>query len=308
MFNEETNYPNGLTSLGIPLIGSGYIPVTNSKYLFVDGTNGNDGADGLSLTTSLKTIKAANDRALANDVILVLPGTYTEAVVTTVAGLHFIALGTATNSVVWTSLTDTYSLTIGASNTEVSGFRFKCPVHTAGTPAAIKLNGANYAHIHNNRFSGQTGSWYAIYSPICNSDNVSILNNEFIYMNTATNGAAIFGVEAGGLSYSAWKIKGNSFNSCVTAVNINGRVCSVMDNTFDVVGLTAAGTIGTVCTLGLDLSGTSSGGNQVHRNYFNGAYTATLYKVGASGDDWSGNFAIGGGTGVAGGITTANPA
>ena len=31
-------------------------------------------------------------------------------------------------------------------------------------------------------------------------------------------------------------------------------------------------------------------------------------SVGASGDDWSGNFAIGAGTGVAGGITTANPA
>ena len=42
-----TNFPEGLTSLGVPLIGSGQVPVTSGNYWFVDGTNGNDGA-GLS--------------------------------------------------------------------------------------------------------------------------------------------------------------------------------------------------------------------------------------------------------------------
>lgn len=296
-----TNFPNGLSSFGIPLIGAAQIPVTNGTYYFVDGTNGNDGNAGTSMDVAFKTIGAAVNMAVAGDVVLVLPGTYTEAVTADVANLSIIGLGTATNSVLWTSATDTVSLTLSAANIEVAGFRFRCPTFTAGTPAAIQLGNAAYAHIHNNRFAGQTGSYNAIYSPVCNSDNVIIESNEFIYLNTLTNGAAILGVEAGGLSYSAWQIKNNIFQSCVTAVNINGRVCVVQGNHFAINGITALSAVGAVCTLALDLSGTSSGSNLVHGNYLGGTYSATLYKVGASGDDWAGNYNIAG-------ITAANPA
>ena len=79
---------------------------------------------------------------------------------------------------------------------------------------------------------------------------MEILNNEFIYMNTAGQGTGILGVEAGGLSYSGWKIIGNRFNSCVVGININGRACLVRDNTLSVVGITSAGAVGTVMTLG----------------------------------------------------------
>ena len=299
--DENTNYPNGLTSYGIPMVGTGVIPVTNSNYWFVDGTNGNDGNTGHGLKASLKTIKAANAQALANDVILVMPGTYTEAVVLSAIGLRILGLGTSVKSVQWTSATDTITASMTANFQEIGGFYFKPPTFTAGTPTAIQFGNANYAYVHDNRFQGQTGSYNAIYSPVCNSDNVKIIGNNFEYMNTLTNGAAILGVEAGGLSYSNWQIKNNLFNSCVTEVNINGRVCLVQGNHFNINGITAAGAGGAVCTLALDLSGTSSYGNAVHGNYLGGAYSATLYKVGASGDDWAGNFNIAG-------ITTANPA
>lgn len=294
-----TNFPNGVTSYGVPVVGSGNIPVTSGNYYFVNGTTGVDGNSGLNAAEATKTIGAAVTKAKTNDVVLVMPGTYSEVVVASVAGVHIIAVGTI-HSVIWTSATDTASLTIGASNIEVAGFYFKPPVFTAGTPTAILLSSANYANIHDNRFQGQTGSYNAIYSPVCNSDNVIIANNDFEYMNTASNGAAILGVEAGGLSYSDWKILGNKFSSCVTAVNINGRVCLVQGNHFLIEGITAAGAIGAVCTLALDLSGTSSGANGVHGNYLGGAYSATLYKVGVTVDDWAGNFNIAG-------ITTANP-
>lgn len=299
--NELTNFPNGVSSFGVPLIGSGQIPITNGSYYFVDGTNGNDGNDGNSIVSALKTITAAINKAVPDDVILVLPGIYSEVAIADVANISIIALGTATKSVQWTSDTDTITLTLAANYIEVAGFYFKPPTHTAGTPAAIELSNANYAHIHNNRFQGQTGSYNAIYSPVCNSDNVIIENNEFRYLNTATFGAAILGVEAGGLSYSAWKILNNIFDSCVTNVNINGRVCLVQGNHFGVNGINASSAVAAVTTLGLDLSGTSSGANKVHGNYLGGAYSATLYKVGASLDDWAGNYNIAG-------ITTANPA
>jgi hypothetical protein len=307
-----TNFPNGVSSFGIPIMGSGTIPVSSSgNYYFVDGTNGLAGNDGTSMETAVKTIKSGVALATkAGDTVVVLPGTYTEAAITaSVAGIHIVGLGTSIKQVIVTSATDVTTLTLAATDIEVSGFYFKPATYTSdATVASIKLSNASYANIHDNRFQGQANSYNAIYSAVCNSDNVTIGNNSFMYMNTLTSGAAILGVEAGGLSYSNWKILNNTFNSCVTSVNINGRLCSVLGNTFAVNGITALGAGAAVCTLSLDLSGTSSYGNMVHGNYLGGAYTATLYKVGASGDDWSGNFAIGAGTGVAGGITTANPA
>lgn len=306
-----TNFSNGISSFGIPVLGSGTVPTATGTYYWVDGTNGLAGNDGLTKNTAVATIKAGVDLATKDgDVVLVMPGTYTEAAVTaSVAGIRIIGLGTRAKEVIWTSATDVKSLTLAANNIEVAGFYFKPPVYTASASVtSIALSSANYAYIHDNQFQGQTGSYNAIYSAVCNSDNVTIANNEFMYMNTLTYGAAILGLEAGGLSYSGWNIVNNIFNSCVTSVNINGRVCYVAGNTFSVAGITALSAGGTVCTLSLDLSGTSSYGNMVHGNYLAGAYTATLYKVGAAGDDWSGNFAIGGGTGVAAGVTTANPA
>lgn len=296
-----TNFPNGISSGGVPQIGAG-IPVTNGVYWFVDGTNGNDGNNGHSLAESCKTIAGAVNQAAINDIVLVLPGTYTEAVVVNDAGVRIIALGTAKKSVIWTSATDTITCSITAINVEIAGFYFKPPVYTANAGAtSIQLGNAGQAYIHDNKFQGQTGSYNAIYSPICNSDNVRIENNDFEYMNTITYGAAILGVEAGGLSYSNWSIKGNKFNSCVTAVNINGRVCLAQGNHFGINGITALGAGAAVTTLALDFSGTSSYGNLVHGNYLGGTYSATLYKIGASGDDWAGNFNIAG-------ITAANPA
>lgn len=307
MNGETTNFPFGLTSYGIPLIGSSQqIPVTNGQYWFVDGTNGNDGATGHSMATALKTIGAANARVAANDVVLVFPGTYTESVSCTVSGVRFIAMSTTPNAVKWQGATDATCLTLGASNTGAYGFRFTPPVQSAGAPAAIKLSGANYAKIIGNRFQGATNSYYAIYSPTCDSDNVIIENNDFEYMNTATHGSAIYCVEAGGLSYSDWIIRGNKFSSCTRAIYLNGRVCLIADNHIAQAGITAAGAVNTnVTTTKINLqgaTGTSSGANQVHGNYFGGTYShAGGYTEGASGDDWSGNYLIAG-------LTTALPA
>jgi hypothetical protein len=289
------------------IAGGGYTVFVSP--LFVSSSTGSDAGSG-EQNSPFKTITAAAAKAVANGALVVGPGSYSEAVTipTAITGLAIIAGGNSVNDTKWTSATDTSTLTINAKGCSVSGFRFSAPTYTASAAvSAITFGGADYANISGNRFQGQTGSYNAIYSPVCNSDNVTIAGNDFEYFNTATYGAAILGVEAGGLSYSNWQLIGNKFGSCVTNVNINGRVCLVQGNTFNVAGINAAGAGATVTTLSIDLSGTSSYGNAVHGNYLAGAYTATLYKVGAAGDDWSGNFAIGGGTGVANGITTANP-
>ena len=270
---------------------------------YVDGTNGSDSNSGTSWSSAYLTIAATIAAAVAGDVIMI-KGSFTEAVTIAVGktGLSIVGAGTGPNQAQWTGAADAVCLTINATDVLVENIKFRPPAYTAGTPAAILLGGANYTRIINCRFQGKTGSWYAIYSPVCNSDNVEISDCEFIYMNTATYGAAILGVEAGGLSYSGWKILRNIFNSCVTAININGRVCTIKDNVILEYGIAAAGTLGAVLALGIDLSGTSSGGNAVTRNQLGGTYGATLYKVGASGDQWAGNLNV-----LSGGTTAANP-
>lgn len=67
-----TNYPNGLSSFGIPLTGS--IPMVlgasgSGKIYFVDATNGVDGNSGLSTDQALKTVAAAYALATSGDTI-----------------------------------------------------------------------------------------------------------------------------------------------------------------------------------------------------------------------------------------------
>lgn len=270
---------------------------------FVDSVNGDDANDGNSWATAFKTITAAVAAAAADDTIF-LKGSFTEAVTVSVAGLQLIGVGTGTKQAQWGAAADAVCLTIAAAYVEVRGIYFKPPAYAANrSAAAICLSGANHARIIGNRFQGQIGSQIAIHSPVCDSDNVWILGNEFCYLNTATYGTAILGVEAGGLNYSGWRICDNLFQSCLKAIDVSCRVAEIVGNTIGEYGVNPAGAIAQLLSLGIDLSGTNSGGNMVHGNQLGGAYSATLYKVGAAGDQWAGNWNV-----LTGGVTAANPA
>ena len=67
-----TNFPNGITSFGIPVFG-GSIPPFTGQYLFVDYVNGSDGNDG-SPGTPMKTLAAAYAKTTSgkNDVIFLV--------------------------------------------------------------------------------------------------------------------------------------------------------------------------------------------------------------------------------------------
>jgi hypothetical protein len=293
---------------GVWLTSQNDVVLPGSTY-YVDSVAGSNTNSGQDWNAALKTIAAAVALAVAGDKIL-CKGSFDEAVVVAAAliGIAIVGVGTGPNRSIWTDSTvDTVCLTLNATDVLVAGFRFRPPAFSALAPAAILLGGADNARIIGNRFQGKASSYVAIYSPVCNSDLVEISDNEFLYMNTITgvDGSAILGVEAGGLSYSNWKIRRNIFDSCVEGVNICGRVCLLEGNHFGVNGITAAGAVGAVAGSHgskklIDLSGTGSGANKVHGNYLGGTYDSTLYAKGASLDDWAGNYNIAG-------ITAANP-
>lgn len=92
-----TNYPNGISSMGIPVAGAS-IPTTYGRYIFVDADNGNDGDDGLSTVTAVKTIAQAYSLATTNknDVIVLSANavhTLTSMLPISKNRVHFVGLG-----------------------------------------------------------------------------------------------------------------------------------------------------------------------------------------------------------------------
>lgn len=294
----------GSTLTNCTVVGGNLMNLNVGNTWYVNSAAGASG-DGKTFATAFRTIAEAIAKVATNDTIAI-QGSFSETATLSVAGVSIVGIGTGPKQAQWTSAVDTATLTISANYCRVQNIYFAPPAYSASTtygPSAILLSGANWAYIVGNRFQGKTGSYEAIYSPVCNSDNVHIIGNEFYYMNTGTYGAAILGVEAGGLSYSGWQIHKNVFSSCVTAININGRACCLTENVVAEYGINASNAVAAVLALGIDLSGTSSGANMVTRNQLGGTYNATLYKVGASGDQWAGNLNV-----ITGGTTAANPA
>jgi len=76
-----TNFPNGITSFGMPVIGGGLPPTFGNVY-FVDYTNGNDGNSGKSPEAAVKTLSKAHDLCTTNNNDYILIDGYAEVVET----------------------------------------------------------------------------------------------------------------------------------------------------------------------------------------------------------------------------------
>jgi len=92
-----TNFPKGVTSFGMPIIGSGG-HFTTGNVFFVHYTNGSDGNDGAGPTTPFKTLDWAIGKCTASqgDTIFLMEGhaeTITTPVYFDVAGVTVIGLG-----------------------------------------------------------------------------------------------------------------------------------------------------------------------------------------------------------------------
>ena len=91
-----TNFPNGISSMGVPVPGNG-IPVTTGRYIFVDATNGADGNDGRTLGTAVQTIAQAYSLATSNADDVIVLSTYADHTLTAMLDIsksrvHFVSL------------------------------------------------------------------------------------------------------------------------------------------------------------------------------------------------------------------------
>ena len=121
-----TNYPDGLTSFGMPLLGSGPI-FTTGKIFFVDSVKGSDDNDGLGKDKALATIDAAVGKCTADegDYILVMAKhteTYTAAAALDldVAGITVQGIGHGENRPVLVMGGSTVSVDIDVDAADIS--------------------------------------------------------------------------------------------------------------------------------------------------------------------------------------------
>jgi hypothetical protein len=99
---DLTNFPNGLTSFGVPLVGSLGIQIPSragsdlgAPVLFVDATYGSNGNSGLTPGDPLATITRALALAKAGSVIFVFSGSYVENIVVTLDYVQIIGVQVA---------------------------------------------------------------------------------------------------------------------------------------------------------------------------------------------------------------------
>src|SRR5262249_53275809 len=141
-----TNFPNGITSFGVPILGSvGGSPVAGTVF-WVNSATGLD-ATGLGTDTGspFKTLAFAVSQAKADhgDVIMLMPGhseTITAAVTLANAGIRIVGMGEGVKRPGFTFNTSTAaSFIIGAANVRFENIRFVCDL--ASTVVCLDFSG-----------------------------------------------------------------------------------------------------------------------------------------------------------------------
>lgn len=116
-----TNFPNGITSFGIPVIGSGSIPTSPGNVYFVNYGTGTDAGPGTNIQYPWKTIEYAYSQVVdGNDDIICLVGSATHVLSAmldvTKSRVHFIGVDGTTGRPYGQNAKVSLTATSGATN------------------------------------------------------------------------------------------------------------------------------------------------------------------------------------------------
>jgi hypothetical protein len=154
-----TNYPDGVASFGVPVIGGSIL--TTGTIFYADSTSGSNSNDGKTPTTAFSTIDYAVGKCTANkgDHIIVMPN-HAETVSAAggldldVAGITIVGVGRGTNQpTVTLDTADTADVDIDAANVTVENINFVA--NFADIATAIDVNATDFT-IRNCRFTSGT--------------------------------------------------------------------------------------------------------------------------------------------------------
>jgi hypothetical protein len=244
-----TNFPQGVSSYGVPMVGAGTIPASMGKYYFVNSRTGSNGNNGLTITNPFATLAYAVSVAPAYSTIVVGEG-HTESI-TAAAGIDFnrtnitvVGLGTggARPTLTWSTAT-TADMDIDAANISISNFNLDFTGIDA-VAAAIDVNATDFTLANCNATTTITAAQCTV--PVladANASRMRILNNTFFGSTTTGTTCSIQWV--GG---SEQQIRNNVFIGAYTTTlgalnnlsSTSGR--QVIDSNY-IINATASSTV-----------------------------------------------------------------
>ena len=125
-----TNYPTGISSFGVPVLGSGLqVPVTTGNYYFVSSVTGSNGNDGKSPQNPFATVKyAITQTTVSNGDCIIMMPYHTESIAvaggwTPLAGTSIVGLGWGGAKPVITLTATTSTILCSAANLLFQNFR-----------------------------------------------------------------------------------------------------------------------------------------------------------------------------------------
>lgn len=325
-----TNFPNGVSSWGVPVIGGGAGPFKPyATYYFVDANNftgtASDGNDGLSPETPLLTMARAFALLLSNAAlgeggsgsVITFIGNIREQLTTPAGVFDVTVIGGANsprNADAFTSAAAGDGGRSGASwvapasptastpllTVQQQGWTFQNFLFGAAPAATASVqiyrdggSGSSERDGSHAVFNGMRFDASPMHIQASGGPAFITVANSLLCRATTTSIANTVGAGIG--TNLNWNITGNRFFDNVNGIVVPGSQCSITNNV-----------MGKFTTLSISTSG-GIGNNQINGNYLSGSYD-TGYEPAAN-DDWSGNFSMD--TGAAGvgdnGITIAAP-
>ncbi len=317
-----TNFPNGVTSFGVPVlpssvqihnglgVTSGGSNVRPNKHFWVHGNLGGNANDGLSPSTPFATMAKAFDNIGSGDIIH-FQGNISEQVSSPVGIFDVTIIGegnqprhsdthTTNNgfsSATWKTPSSPTSatplLTIQQQGWKLLNILFDGPsdaaavqlFRNAGADSAER--DASHAHIAGCKFvAAQNHIEFKGGLSQC------VIEGNLFFGSTDDSLVETVGAGVGTNNYH--RIIGNEFHNNATHIDVDMNYASIRGNTF-----------GKWSTKGILMSGGSN--NMVWGNYLSGDYDAGY--LGSSTDEWAGNFSMDTASGEVGdnAITTDNP-
>jgi len=142
-----TKFPNGISSFGVPQLGSGAIPASTGSYFFVDSATGSDtgGVTGTDPSDPFATVDYAVGKCTANkgDVIVVMPN-HSENLATAgaltidIAGITIVGIGQGQNIPTLIHTADAADINITGADVTIRNIEIQS--NTADVTASIDLD------------------------------------------------------------------------------------------------------------------------------------------------------------------------
>lgn len=302
-----TNFTNGITSFGVPVIGGGVVPLTIfGNVWFVDGNLGADGNTGTESTSPFRTMDRAFDKVGSNDLII-FKGNIAEQLTTPAGKFNVTILGGCTqprhgdahtgnngyNAATWktpsSATAATPLLTIQQQGWRLINILFDGPSDAAAVQA-FRDGGAGDAERDGSHLHVVGCKFVAGQNHIEFKGGLSqiVIEDNLFFGATADSFLETTGAGIGTNNY--FRILRNHFHNNESHIDVALNYATIKDNVF-----------GKFTTDSISLTGGSE--NVVVGNALYGTYSnAGGYDAGTN-DEWGGNY-----NSLSGGVTAADPA